>query len=85
MFDDDSFRDYVPRTRRAIPGAQRFRVRWRTYATPWFSYLMLPPEAFERVVTGSGWHIAHLLDDGSPRYALVLEKDGLPHRDTAPA
>ncbi len=73
--DEGAFRDYVPRARNSIAGAQRFRVRWGTYATPWFSYLMLGPASFELALVGSGWHVAHLIDDGSPRYAAVLEKD----------
>lgn len=53
---------------------QRFRVRWLRYATPWFRYLMLRPRELERLVAGTGWQVAHVLDDGSPRYAAILER-----------
>jgi len=53
---------------------QRYRVRWRRYASPWFRYLMLPPRGMERLVKGTGWHVAHILDDGSPRYVAILER-----------
>lgn len=58
--------------------AQRYRVRWRRYASPWFHYLMLPPPELERLVAGTGWHVARFLDDGSPRYVAILEKDARP-------
>jgi len=57
------------------PVAQRLRVRWRNYATPWFHYLMFSPSDMERLVDETGWHIHRLLDDGSSRFVAVLEKD----------
>jgi SAM-dependent methyltransferase len=57
------------------PRAQRFRVRWQRYATPWFYYLMFAPAELERLVAGSGWRILRFIDDGSPRYAAVLERE----------
>ena len=53
----------------------RYRVRWRTYAGPWFRYLMLERSELERLASGTGWHVARFLDDGSPRYVAILEKD----------
>jgi SAM-dependent methyltransferase len=52
----------------------RFRVRFRTYASPWFRYAMFAPGELERLLEATGWHVARLLDDGSPRYGIVLEK-----------
>jgi SAM-dependent methyltransferase len=54
----------------------RIRVRYRTYASPWFRYVMLAPDEVERLVEGSRWRVARILDDGSPRYGIVLEKEG---------
>lgn len=56
----------------------RMRVRWHRYVSPWFHYLMLAPPELERLVAGSGWHVARFLDDGSPRYVAILEKDERP-------
>lgn len=56
----------------------RMRVRWHRYASPWFYYLMLAPPELERLVAGSGWHVARFLDDGSPRYVAILERDARP-------
>ena len=65
--DDPALRPLAGRT-------QRFRVRWQTYATPWFRYVMTAPGAFAELVSGTGWSVAALIDDGSPRYGVVLEK-----------
>lgn len=73
--DDPVFRSYRPRKRAARPHAQRFRVRWKKYATPWFYYLMLSPSDLERVVDGTGWRVLRLVEDASPRFVAVLEKE----------
>ncbi len=54
---------------------RRIRVRFRTHASPWFRYVMLAPDEVGPLVDGSGWRVARLLDDGSPRYGIVLEKE----------
>jgi SAM-dependent methyltransferase len=54
--------------------ALRFRVRWLQFASPWFRYLMLTPEELEGLVSGTGWRVRRILDDGSPRFAAILEK-----------
>jgi SAM-dependent methyltransferase len=63
------FRDYP------MPGVQRLRVRWLRYATPWFRYLMLAPEELAGLVGGSGWRVERVVDDGSPRFGAVLERE----------
>jgi hypothetical protein len=35
---------------------------------------MLTPEDLERLVAGTDWRVLRILDDGSPRYGIVLEK-----------
>ena len=57
------------------PRAQRYRVRWQQYATPWFYYLMFSPGELEQLVTGTGWRVSRFIDDGTPRFAAVLEKE----------
>lgn len=71
---DPIFLDYRSRGVALRPGAQRIRVRWQRYRTPWFHDIMLAPAELERLVAGTGWRAARLIDDGSPRYAAVLEK-----------
>jgi SAM-dependent methyltransferase len=53
---------------------QRMRVRHAGFASPWFHYVMTSPDAFAELVEGSPWRIARIVDDGSPRYGVVLEK-----------
>jgi SAM-dependent methyltransferase len=73
--ENPAFRTYRVSVRSSRPRAQRFRVRWQHYATPWFYYLMLSPEEMERLVGGTGWRVVRFIDDGSPRFVAVLEKD----------
>jgi hypothetical protein len=35
---------------------------------------MCAPGRFAALVEPGGWRVAHLVDDGSPRYAVVLER-----------
>jgi hypothetical protein len=70
---DPAFRTYRPDAGTRLR-AQRYRVRFRKYATPWFHYLMVSPAELEQLVGGAGWRLLRLLDDGSPRYIAVLEK-----------
>jgi hypothetical protein len=58
-------------------GAHRFRVRWLEHASPWFRYLMLSPAELEGMLEGSGWTLGRLIDDGSARYAAVLDRRAL--------
>jgi SAM-dependent methyltransferase len=75
--DDPAFRNYRGKAGGTVrPRAQRLRVRWRTYATPWFYYLMFSPRELEQLVEGTDWRVLRFVDDGSPRYAAVLEKAG---------
>ncbi|MCC6222312.1 MAG: class I SAM-dependent methyltransferase [Thermoleophilia bacterium] len=73
--DDPVFRTYRGRSGVARPRAQRVRVRWQHHASPWFHYLMLAPGELERLLRGSGWRVARVVDDGSPRYGVVLERE----------
>jgi hypothetical protein len=56
------------------PVAVRIRVRWGARATPWFTYLMLPPHEMEAAAAEGGWRVRRLVRDESPRYAVVLER-----------
>jgi SAM-dependent methyltransferase len=54
--------------------AVRIRVRWGARATPWFTYLMMPPHELEAAAARGGWRVRRLVRDESPRYAVVLER-----------
>lgn len=74
--EDPAFRTYRLKGEGSIrPRAQRNRVRWQRYATRWFYYLMFTPAELERLIAGTGWRVLRFIDDGSPRFAAVLEKE----------
>jgi SAM-dependent methyltransferase len=77
-----AFREYRGHRHAAVrPHAQRYRVRWQRWATPWFYYLMFSPADMERLVAGTPWRVRRFIDDGSPRFVAVLEKR---HREAPP-
>jgi SAM-dependent methyltransferase len=71
----DPSRDPNPVMHEDAAKSLRFRVRYRDLATPWFRYLMLTPEELETQVAGTGWHVARVIADESPRYVAVVERD----------
>jgi SAM-dependent methyltransferase len=58
----------------AGPFGQRLRVRHGRFASPWFHYAMTAPDDFAALVEGSPFRIERILDDGSPRYGVVLAR-----------
>jgi SAM-dependent methyltransferase len=62
------------RKRGRMAGQLRLRVRHRTYATPWFDYLIVSPEEIRDILVGTGWRIARIFDSGIFRYTAVIEK-----------
>jgi SAM-dependent methyltransferase len=64
------------RNRRAgrMGGQLRIRVRYGTYATPWFEYLLASPEEMAKLAKGTGWKLAEVIDEGEHVYVGVLER-----------
>ncbi len=64
------------RRRGRTPGEVRIRVRFRTYATPYFDYLMVSKEELEEILEGTGWRAGTYLDseEWPGVYVAVLEK-----------
>ncbi len=62
------------RSRGRIGGQVRLRVRYKTYATAWFDYLLVSKEEMRRIVQGTGWRVTRFIDSGSPSYIGVIEK-----------
>jgi SAM-dependent methyltransferase len=63
------------RRRGRMPGQLRLRVRYLTYRTPWFDYLLVSPDEMEDLLRGSGWHVSRLYRSKGPAYSAVMEKD----------
>ena len=63
------------RTRGRMAGQLRLRIRHRGYATPWFDYLIVSPDELEKLLAGTGWRLARLVEGDADVYAAVIEKD----------
>ena len=63
------------RTRGRMAGQLRLRIRHRGYATPWFDYLIVSPDEMEKLLAGTGWRLARLVEGDADVYAAVIEKD----------
>lgn len=63
------------RNRGRMPGQLRIRVRYRTYATPWFDYLLVSRGEMREILQGSGWRVTRFLDSLGSTYIAVIEKE----------
>ena len=62
------------RRRGRMPGQTRLRVRYQTYATPWFDYLLVSPDEMKKLVEGTGWRVAKVFRSRGPAFSAVIEK-----------
>lgn len=74
--DDPEHLAYHERNRRRgrMAGQLRLRIRHRSYATPWFDYLIVSPQEMVELLDGTVWHVSRLLDGNEGVYAAVIEK-----------
>ena len=63
------------RKRNRMSGQLRIRIRYLTYATPWFDYLLVSKEEMERIVRGTGWRIDRFFDSDGSMYAALIGKE----------
>ena len=52
-----------------------YAIRFREFATPWFDYLIVSQEEMQELAADSDWQVRRLIEDDSPLYCVVLEKD----------
>ncbi len=62
------------RRRGRMPGQLKIRVRYQTYITPWFDYLLVSPREMERLLKGTGWRVAKTFRSKGSAYAAVIER-----------
>jgi len=55
-------------------GQYRIRVRYKTYSTPWFDYLLVSKSEMKKIVRGTGWRVQRFIDSPGASYLAVLEK-----------
>jgi len=63
------------RRRGRMAGQLRLRVRYKTYKTPWFDYLLVSPDEMRDIVNGTGWTVARIIKSPVRGYCAVIEKE----------
>ena len=67
------------RKRGRMPGQVRIRVRYLTYASPWFDYLLVSKQEMMKVLHGTGWKLCRVIPSKeSPAYVAIIEKKRRP-------
>ncbi|MBU0610090.1 MAG: class I SAM-dependent methyltransferase, partial [Armatimonadetes bacterium] len=49
-----------------MPGQIRLRIRYRTYRTPWFDYLLVSPAEMQEILAGTGWAVQEFIPSPGP-------------------
>ncbi len=63
------------RKRGRMGGQLRLRVRYKTFISPWFDYLLVSPDEMRQILDGTGWAIKHLYPSPRSIYTAVIEKE----------
>ncbi|WP_158853229.1 class I SAM-dependent methyltransferase [Halorhabdus sp. CUG00001] len=74
--NDPYHREYhaFNRERGRLPGALRMRTRYKTYATPWFDYLLVSPSEMDDVLDTTVWTRTETWQGEGGLYTAMLEK-----------
>lgn len=62
------------RSRGRMPGQLRLRIRYLTYCTPWFDYLLVSKTEMESILAGTGWQVERYLDAAGGSYIAVITR-----------
>ena len=66
------------RRRGRMPGQVRIRIRYLTYASPWFDYLLVSKGEMIKILQGTGWMLRRVIPSKkSAAYAAIIEKEKL--------
>jgi SAM-dependent methyltransferase len=63
------------RRRGRMAGQLRLRVRYKSYKTPWFDYLLVSPDEMRDIVSGAGWSVARTIKSPVRGYCAIIEKE----------
>ena len=58
-----------------MAGQLRMRIRYQTYASPWFDYLIVSRPEMEEILEGTGWYVERFIDSDGSMYVAVIEKE----------
>ena len=62
------------RQRGRMGGQLRLRIRYQTYATPWFDYLLASKPEVRAILDGTGWQLARSIDGRGGTWIAVIER-----------
>jgi predicted RNA methylase len=62
------------RDRGRMPGQIRIRVRYRTYVTPWFDYLLVSEKEMQDLIAGTGWRVQSFIRSKGAPYIGIITK-----------
>jgi SAM-dependent methyltransferase len=57
-------------------GQVRFRLRYLGHRSGWFDYLAMSLPELEAIAADGGWRVDEIVDDGEPRYGVMLVPAG---------
>lgn len=74
---DPSYMQYLKfnKKRGRMPGQLRIRIRYGSYMTPWFDYLLVSKAEMKKILKGSGWKIKKFIDSDDSMYIAIIEKE----------
>ena len=59
-----------------MPGQVRIRIRYLTYASPWFDYLLVSKSEMIGILRGTGWRVKRFMTSKKgPAYVAIIEKE----------
>ena len=63
------------RKRGRMPGQVRIRIRYLTYESPWFDYLLVSKPEMIGILRGTGWKIRRFISSKKgPMYVAIIDK-----------
>ena len=73
---DPLHRQYHLRNRKLgrMPGQVRMRLRYRTFVTPWFDYLLVSKKQMWTILQGTGWKVNRFIDGPGPVYVAIIDR-----------
>lgn len=62
------------KARGRMAGQLRIRVRYLTWATPWFDYLLASPSEMQSILRDTGWQLAHVVPGDDGQYTAIISR-----------
>jgi SAM-dependent methyltransferase len=58
-----------------MAGQIRLRIRYKQLATPYYDYLFVSKAELNRILQGTGWHVARWIDSQGPAYSAIIGRN----------